>query len=389
MTSSPIFALVAGEASGDILGAGLVRELKVHYPDARFIGIGGPKMVAEGFETLFPMERLSVMGVVEVLGRIRELLNIRKSVRQKLLAEPPAVFIGIDAPDFNLPLERKLRDAGIRTVHYVSPSVWAWRRKRILKIRKAVDHMLCLLPFEQAIYQEYSVPATFVGHPLADQIPLIPEVTSARQVLGIGLTEKIVGLLPGSRGGEVSRLAPLFLDAAAEMVKKQPTLRFLIPCANHSRRQQIQQLLDQRSDNLPVTLLDGQSHEVMTAADALLLASGTAALEGMLHKKPMVVSYRVNTLTYQLVKRLATVDYVSLPNLLAGEEIIPELLQDDATVEALATATLAALDDSTENSRLLAKYDELHRQLSQNADVQAAKVVAGLIADSVETIGHD
>lgn len=388
MTSSPIFALVAGEASGDILGAGLVRELKVFYPDARFIGIGGPKMLAEGFETLFPMERLSVMGVVEVLGRIKELLHIRKSVRQTLLSERPAIFIGIDAPDFNLPLERKLRDAGIRTVHYVSPSVWAWRRKRILKIRKAVDHMLCLLPFELEIYQEYSVPATFVGHPLADQIPLEPDVDCARQALGLSSTEQIVGLLPGSRGGEVSRLAPLFLEAAAEMVKMQPNLRFLVPCANNSRRQQIQQLLDQRSDKLPVTLVDECSHEVMTAANALLLASGTAALEGMLHKKPMVVSYRVNTLTYQLVKRLLTVEYVSLPNLLAGEEIIPELLQDGATVEALASATLAALNDTQANTRLRKKYDELHRQLRQNADVQAAKVVVGLVADNTQVNSH-
>lgn len=388
MTSSPIFALVAGEASGDILGAGLVRELKVFYPYARFIGIGGPKMLAEGFETLFPMERLSVMGVVEVLGRIKELLHIRKSVRQTLLTERPTIFIGIDAPDFNLPLERKLRDAGILTVHYVSPSVWAWRRKRILKIRKAVDHMLCLLPFEPEIYQEYGVPATFVGHPLADHIPLEPDVDCARQALGLNSTEQVVGLLPGSRGGEVSRLAPLFLEAAAEMVKMQPNLRFLIPCANNSRRQQIQQLLDQRSNKLPVTLLDGCSHEVMTAADALLLASGTAALEGMLHKKPMVVSYRVNTLTYQLVKRLLTVEYVSLPNLLAGEEIIPELLQDDATVEALASATLAALNDTQANSRLRKKYDELHRQLRQNADVQAAKVLVGLVADNTKVNSH-
>lgn len=388
MTSSPIFALVAGEASGDILGAGLVRELKVFYPDARFIGIGGPKMLSEGFETLFPMERLSVMGVVEVLGRIKELLHIRKSVRQTLLTERPAIFIGIDAPDFNLPLECKLRDAGIRTVHYVSPSVWAWRRKRILKIRKAVDHMLCLLPFEPEIYQEYSVPATFVGHPLADHIPLEPDVDCARQALGLSSTEQVVGLLPGSRGGEVSRLAPLFLEAAAEMVKMQPNLRFLIPCANNSRRRQIQQLLDQRSDKLPVTLLDGCSHEVMTAADALLLASGTAALEGMLHKKPMVVSYRVNTLTYQLVKRLLKVEYVSLPNLLASEEIIPELLQDDATVEALASATLTALNDTQANSRLRKKYDELHRQLRQNADVQAAKVVVGLVADNTQVNSH-
>lgn len=388
MTSSPTFALVAGEASGDILGAGLVRELKTRYPDARFIGIGGPKMLAEGFETLFSMERLSVMGLVEVLGRIRELLHIRKSVRKKLLAEPPAVFIGIDAPDFNLPLERQLRDAGIRTVHYVSPTVWAWRRKRIFKIRKAVDHMLCLLPFETAIYQEYGVPATFIGHPLANQIPLEPDTAGARQTLGIGTAEKIVGLLPGSRSGEIKYLAPLFLDTAAEMLKARPELRFLVPCANGNRRQQIEALLAQRSDNLPVTLQDGCSHEVMTAADALLMASGTAALEGLLHKKPMVISYRVNRLTYALVKRLAKVEYVSLPNLLAGARIIPELLQDDATVEALTAATLAALDDSKENSRLLAKYDDIHRQLRQDADAKAAKVVAELFAGK-EAVAHD
>ncbi|CAM3689244.1 lipid-A-disaccharide synthase [Parendozoicomonas haliclonae] len=382
---SPLtFALVAGEASGDILGAGLIRELKQRCPDARFVGIGGPLMIAEGFETLFPMERLSVMGLVEVLGRLKELLHIRKTLRDSLLAEPPAVFIGIDAPDFNLPLERKLHDAGIKTIHYVSPSVWAWRRKRILKIREGVDHMLCLLPFETDVYQEYGVPATFIGHPLANQIPLEPDVASARQKLGVDEADTVVGLLPGSRGGEVKQLAPLFLDAAAELQKLRPGLRFLVPCANSQRRAQIEALLQERPDELSVQLFDGCSHEVMTASDALLMASGTAALEGLLHKKPMVISYRMNALTFWLLSRLVTVESVSLPNLLAGEKIIPELLQDDATVEALTKATLAALEDSENNRRLQEHYRAIHLQLRQDASIKAADVVMNVIADQQE-----
>ena len=374
------FAIVAGEASGDILGAGLIRALKLQAPSARFVGIGGPLMIAEGFETLFPMERLSVMGIVEVLGRLKELLTIRRTVHDALIARPPSIFIGIDAPDFNLPLERKLRDAGILTVHYVSPSVWAWRRKRVLKIRDAVDHMLCLLPFETKVYDEYGVPATFIGHPLADQIAIEPDIESARQALDCRQDDLILGLLPGSRGGEVKQLAPLFLETAARLLKARPEIRFLVPCANAQRRMQIQTLLNERGDDLPVRLLDGQSHEVMAASNALLMASGTAALEGLLHKKPMVISYKVNALTYWILSRLVKVDSVSLPNLLAGKKIIPELIQDEATEDALVAATLSSLEDSAANRVLFQTYRDIHLSLKRDASTRAAEVIMQLLS---------
>ena len=380
------FAIVAGEASGDILGAGLIRELKRRSPDARFVGIGGPLMIAEGFETLFPMDRLSVMGLVEVLGRLKELLGIRKSLREGFIADPPSVFIGIDAPDFNLPLERKLRGAGIATVHYVSPSVWAWRQKRVLKIREAVNHMLCLLPFETEVYENHGVSATFVGHSLADQIPMEEDSTPAREALGYTAQDRIVGVLPGSRGGEVKKLAPLFLEAAKLMLDSHPELKFVIPCANASRRSRIEDFLQGRGDSLPVKLVDGQSHEVMAASDVLLMASGTAALEGLLHKKPMVISYRVNGLTYWIMRRLVTIDRFSLPNLLAGQnedgsnkDIVPEIIQDDATPEALAEATLAWLDDGDKSQYLIDEYRRIHQMLKQDASARAAEAVMGVV----------
>ncbi|WP_348650949.1 lipid-A-disaccharide synthase [Parendozoicomonas sp. Alg238-R29] len=379
MAAPRIFAIVAGEASGDILGAGLIKALKQRCPDARFVGIGGPLMMAEGFESLFPMDRLSVMGLVEVLGRLKELLGIRKNLRENFIAIPPAVFIGIDAPDFNLPLERKLRDAGIATVHYVSPSIWAWRQKRVLKIREAVDHMLCLLPFEAEVYEKYSVPATFIGHPLADQIPLEEDDVEARKVLGYGSDEILVGVLPGSRSGEVKRLAPLFLEAIKVMLSSRPELRFVIPCANKQRRLQIEGFLEEQGIELPVQLVDGKSHEVMSAANVLLMASGTAALEGLLHKKPMVISYRVNALTFAIMKRLVTVEHVSLPNLLAEREIIPELLQDDATPESLAKATLQWIEDKEKSCNLVAEYHRIHNMLKQDASSRAADAVIGVI----------
>ncbi|MTI14256.1 lipid-A-disaccharide synthase [Sansalvadorimonas verongulae] len=380
------FAIVAGEASGDILGAGLIRELKHRNPDARFVGIGGPLMMAEGFESLFPMDRLSVMGLVEVLGRLKELLGIRKSLRDGFIADPPSVFIGIDAPDFNLPLERKLRDAGVATVHYVSPSVWAWRQKRVLKIREAVDHMLCLLPFETEVYEKHGVPATFIGHSLADQIPMEEDSTPARNALGYTTHDRVVGVLPGSRGGEVKKLAPLFLEAVKLMLDAHPELKFVVPCANASRRSQIEGFLLARDDNLPVKLVGGQSHEVMAASDVLLMASGTAALEGLLHKKPMVISYRVNGLTYWIMRRLVTIDRFSLPNLLAGKnedgshkDIVPEIIQDDATPEALAEATLTWLDNADKSQALVEEYRRIHALLKQDASARAADTVMGVV----------
>ncbi len=278
-------ALVAGEASGDILGAGLMQALKQQHPQIEFIGVGGPRMEAEGLVSAFPMERLAVMGLVEVLGRLRELLARRKRLIRELVAARPDVFIGIDAPDFNLTLELKLRQAGIKTVHYVSPSVWAWRQKRVLKIRDACDLMLTLFPFEARFYLEHQVPVRFVGHPLANTIPLQADRVGAREALGLAPDEPVVALLPGSRGGEVARLGALFLDAAERLRTLRPGIRFVLPCANAERRAQLEAMLAGR--NLPLLLLDGRSHEALAACDAVLIASGTATLEALLHKRPI------------------------------------------------------------------------------------------------------
>ncbi|MEH6813214.1 MAG: lipid-A-disaccharide synthase, partial [Motiliproteus sp.] len=314
-------ALVAGEASGDIIGAGLIKALKNRHPDIQFEGIGGPLMIEQGMESFFPMERLSVMGLVEVLGRFRELLGIRNQLRDRWLANPPDILIGIDAPDFNLSLERQLKEQGIATCHYVSPSVWAWREGRVKKIARSTDLMLCLLPFEKAFYDRHKVDARFIGHPLADEIPLETDTATARQQLGLDLDDTWVAMLPGSRGGEVERLAPLFLKAARWLLQRQPQLNFLIPAANDERYQQLKEMLD--GQQLPVQLVMGQSRTVMQASDAVLMASGTASLEGMLLKKPMVVAYRLAPLTYAIASRMLKIAYMSLPNLLANEPLVP------------------------------------------------------------------
>lgn len=366
-------ALVAGEASGDILGAGLMRALKAQHPAVEFIGVGGPLMQAEGLESYFPMERLSVMGLVEVLGRLRELLARRKKLIQTLTEEKPDVFIGIDAPDFTLNIELKLRQAGIKTVHYVSPSVWAWRQKRVLKIREGCDLMLTLLPFEARFYEEKGVPVRFVGHTLADTIPLEADRTAARQALNLP-EGPLVALMPGSRGGEVSRLGGLFFDAAERLRAMRPGVRFVLPCASPQRRIQLEALLAGR--DLPVTLLDGQSHQALAACDAVLIASGTATLEALLFKRPMVVAYRLAPLTFWILKRMVKSPYVSLPNLLAQRLLVPELLQDDATAEALATTLSPLIDGGEEQTR---GFDEIHRTLRRDASNQAAEAVLTLI----------
>lgn len=369
-------ALVAGEASGDILGSGLMRAIKARHPDAQFIGVGGPLMEAEGMRSYFPMERLSVMGLVEVLGRLKELLARRKLLVQTLIDEKPDVFIGIDAPDFTLNIELKLRQAGIKTVHYVSPSVWAWRQKRVLKIREGCDLMLTLLPFEARFYEEKGVPVRFVGHPLADTIPLEADRDAARAELGLG-GGPVVALMPGSRGGEVGRLGALFFDTAERLLAQRPNIRFVLPCASPQRRVQIEQLLQGR--DLPLTLLDGRSHVALAACDAVLIASGTATLEALLYKRPMVVAYRLAPLTYWILKRMVKSPYVSLPNLLAQRLLVPELLQDAATADALADTVLPLLDNGAEQT---AGFDEIHRTLRRDASNQAAEAVLSLIGPS-------
>lgn len=367
-------ALVAGEASGDILGAGLMRELKRQYGEVEFIGVGGPLMAAEGLNSYFPMERLAVMGLVEVLGRLPELLARRKRLILSLIEARPDAFIGIDAPDFNLGVELRLRRAGIRTVHYVSPSVWAWRQKRVLKIREACDLMLTLFPFEAQFYVEHGVPVRFVGHPLADTIPLEADRQAARGELELPQDAPVVALMPGSRGGEVARLGGLFLDAAEQLLAERPELRFVLPCASPERRAQLEALLAGR--DLPLILLDGRSHTALAACDAVLIASGTATLEALLYKRPMVVAYRLAPLTYRILRRLVKSPYVSLPNLLAQRLLVPELLQDAATPAALAATLLPLLDDGATQT---AGFDAIHRTLRQDASCSAATAVLELV----------
>jgi lipid-A-disaccharide synthase len=370
-------ALVAGEASGDILGSGLMHAIKAQHPDVEFIGVGGPLMEAQGLASYFPMERLSVMGLVEVLGRLPELLARRKRLLRSLIEAKPDVFIGIDAPDFNLDLELKLRRAGIRTVHYVSPSVWAWRQKRVLKIRDACDLMLTLFPFEAQFYDAHQVPVRFVGHPLADTIELHADRLAARDALGLPQDAPLVALMPGSRGGEVGRLGELFLDAAERLRARRPGVHFVLPCASPQRRAQIEQLLVGR--DLPLTLLDGQSHKALAACDAVLIASGTATLEALLYKRPMVVAYKVAPQTYRILKRLVKSPYISLPNLLAARLLVPELIQDAATPEALADAVTPLLVDGAIQTE---GFDVIHRALRRDASSQAAEAVLQLIGDT-------
>jgi lipid-A-disaccharide synthase len=375
----PVFGIVAGEASGDILGAGLIRALRSRYPGARFVGIGGEEMVAEGFHSLVPMERLSVMGLVEVLGRLRELFSIRARLMTYFLSNPPDVVIGIDSPDFTLGVERRCRDAGMLTAHYVSPSVWAWRQKRIFRIAKSVDLMLTLFPFEARFYQEHNVPVCFVGHPLADLIPMKPDTLAARRSLGLKAQSPVLAILPGSRGSEVERLGGLFLEAARWIQTRQPDLQLAIPCVNREREQQVRALVDALDVKLAVTIVRGRSREVMAAADVVLLASGTATLEAMLLKKPMVVGYRLSNLTFRIVSRMVKLPYIALPNLLAKQPLVPEFIQDDATPQALGDAVLERLENTGERERLTIAFSEIHDSLRQNADEQAAAAIAALI----------
>lgn len=373
------FGIIAGEASGDILGAGLIRSLRKRYPNARFAGIGGEEMIAEGFHSLVPMERLSVMGLVEVLGRIRELFSIRARLLDYFFTTPPDVVIGIDSPDFTLAIERRCREAGILSVHYVSPSVWAWRQKRIFKIAKSVNLMLTLFPFEARFYEEHQVPVTFVGHPLADRIPMAPDTLAMRGSLGLQANAPVLAVLPGSRAGEVERLGTLFLEASRWIQEKRPDLQLVIPCVNREREKQVRDLVEKLEVKLPVTIVRGRSRDVMAASDVVLLASGTATLEAMLLKKPMVVGYRLSGVSYALLSKLVKVPYVALPNLLAKRQLVPELLQDAATAENLGAAVLERLENTEERARLQEAFTELHASLRQDADEKAAQAVSDLV----------
>lgn len=375
---APLIALIAGEASGDILGAGLMQSLQARYPGARFIGVGGSEMAAAGLDSLFPMEKLSVMGITEVLSHLPELLRLRKQLVRFLLEQQPDVVIGIDSPDFTLPIARRLHERGLKTVHYVSPSVWAWRQGRIKGIKKSIDLMLCLLPFEARFYEEHQVPVAFVGHPLADRVPLQTDTPAARKALGLRSDDTLLAVLPGSRGGEVGQLMPVFLDAMVALNASRPALRFVIPAANAARREQIETLLEQAPD-LPVTLVDGESRTVMAAADVILMSSGTATLEGLLVGKPMVVGYRVGKVTYAIARRLVKSEFVSLPNLLCREAMVPELIQDDLSCDAIVAEVNRWLDNPAQAQALVSRFQAVHEQLRGGASEKAADAVSQLL----------
>lgn len=375
---SPVFAMVAGEASGDILGANLIRALKKQFPNACFEGIGGPKMQAEGFHSLYQMDRLSVMGLLEPLKRLPELLRIRRAIVKRYSSHKPAAFIGIDSPDFNTNIECKLRSVGVKTVHYVSPSVWAWRQGRIKKIKKSVDLMLTLLPFEADFYREYQVPVQFVGHPLASEFPEQPDRAAACLDLQLDPQSAVVCIMPGSRASEVELLTALFLDSA-QRVKDgaYADLQVVIPAANEARYQQIQSVVAAYPE-LNARLIMGQSHRAMEAADAVLLASGTSALEAMLLKKPMVVSYRFGALTYAVLSLLVKTPYASIPNLLANKMLVPELIQNQATIENLSAAVIDALDP-VNRERLHNEFTHLQKQLAVDSGTTAANAIKALL----------
>ncbi|HMW70363.1 MAG TPA: lipid-A-disaccharide synthase [Cellvibrionaceae bacterium] len=373
--------MVAGEESGDILGAGLISHLKRRYPDAIFEGIGGSRMIEQGFKSFFPQDRLAVMGFVEPLKRLPELLRMRKTLADYFVQKIPDVFIGIDSPDFNLHLEMILRNRGIRVAHYVSPSVWAWRQGRIKKIQTAVDLMLTLFPFENAIYERHHIHAVCVGHPLADSIPLDDQTLVARQALGIAPDAQVLAVLPGSRQAEVERLGAMFFEVASRLAADNPALIILCPAANPKRLEQLKVLLAGR--DLKVNVQLGNSHQLMAAADAVLMASGTTSLEAMLLKKPMVIAYKVAPVSYWIYKRLVKVSMIGLPNLLAGEKIVPEFIQDAATTDNLCQALGELLRNRGAHQRQKEAFLRLHQSLRRDANQQAANAIQGLIETSL------
>lgn len=392
--NAPTIAVIAGEESGDQLGGDLLAALRRRYPDARFVGIGGQRMQAQGLQSWYDMAELSLFGLVEVLRHLPRLLRLRKELMARLIAARPDVTIGIDAPDFNLGLERRLREAGLRTVHYVSPSVWAWREKRAEKIGRSADRVLCLFPMEPPIYARHGVDARFVGHPLADRFPLVSDRHGARGALGLPQDAPVLAVLPGSRQSELTRLGEPFLAAAKKVAAALPGLRVIVPAANAKVHARLATMLADWPQALVAPhLLDGRAHEAMQAADVVLLASGTATLETMLAKRPMVVGYRVSPVSYRIARALNMLktDVYALPNVLAracglGERtvLVPELMQDDCTADKLAAATLALFDDSERRGQIVAAFETLHRALHADLAGTAADAAAAAVADMVE-----
>jgi lipid-A-disaccharide synthase len=378
-------AMVAGEASGDLLAGLLLDGLQARWPEMRsqgtVAGIGGPQMLRRGFEAWWPSEKLAVSGYVEVLRRYRELVSIRDQLRQRLLRERPDVFIGVDAPDFNLDLERSLREAGIKTAHFVCPSIWAWRPERVHKIKASVDHVLCIFPFEVELLARHGIAATYVGHPLANVIPRVPDRAAARAALGLPADAPVVAVLPGSRASEVKHLAGRFFQAAALMSRARPDLHFVVPAAPGRRAalEQVARRVFGPRSQANFHILDGLSHQALAACDVTLIASGTATLEAALFKRPMVIAYAVHWLTAWIMRGKKLQPWIGLPNILCGDFVVPELLQDEAQPEKLAAATLAWLDDPARVAALQTRFDALHAELQRDTPTLAADAIAQLL----------
>ncbi len=373
-------ALVAGEASGDLLGAHLVGALKARLPNARFFGIGGPKMLTQGFDAWYPAEALAVRGYVEVVRQLPSILRVRNALRARLIADPPDLFIGVDAPDFNLGLEASLKAHGIPTAQYVSPSLWAWRRERIHKIKRCVDHVLCLFPFEPEIYRNANIPATYVGHPLADMLPDQPNIAGAREQFRIGADRTVIALLPGSRQSELEQMASLFVATAKLIHRQIKNVQFLVPLVSRQTRRQFEdELYRGKGEDLPLTMLFGHAHMAMIAADGVLLASGTAALEAALLKRPMVVTYKMPRLSYWIGKPKLMLPYVSLPNILAGRFVVPEILQDEATPEVLCQALVNEVFDKDVRARQTVVFQAIHAVLRRGADRRLVEALLPLL----------
>jgi lipid-A-disaccharide synthase len=386
MTSGVVrIAMVAGEASGDLLASHLIQALKAKLPNAVFYGVGGPKMLGQGFTAWYPLEKLAVRGYVEVLRHYREISGIRRDLKRRLLAEPPHVFIGVDAPDFNLALEKALKQHGIPSIHYVSPSIWAWRGQRIHKIGAAVSRVLTLFPFEPTLYERQGIPVSYVGHPLADMLPLEDERDAARELLDIPAQQPVFALLPGSRQSELRYMADTFIATANEINKALPDALFLAPSATRETRLLFETAL-YRCDNghdLPIRMLFGHAHEAMMAADAVLVASGTATLEAALLKRPMVIAYKMAPFSYRMMRRMGYLPYVGLPNILAGKFVVPEFIQSDATPENLAQALLNYYADKETCARISEVFREIHLQLKQNTAEKAAAAILGSLPEAM------
>jgi lipid-A-disaccharide synthase len=377
--SAPSVALVAGETSGDLLAGLLLDGVQARFPGVTTFGIGGPHMARRGFQAWWPSDKLAVRGYVEVLRHYREIVGIRAQLKQRLLANQPDVFIGVDAPDFNLDLERDLKAAGIKTLHFVCPSVWAWRMERLEKIRRSVDHVLCIFPFEVALLEQHGIAATYVGHPLAQVIPLVPDRAGARAALGLSEQDQVVAILPGSRASEIKYLALRFFQAAAFMHKARPAIKFVVP-AMPALQVAITEAAKEAGVLAQVQIVTGQSHTVLAACDVTLIASGTATLEAALFKRPMVIAYNMNWLSWQIMRRKKLQPWVGLPNILCQDFVVPEFLQDAATPQALASAVLSWLDNAPKAQQLAARFEQLHLELRRDTPRLAADAIEKLLA---------